>query len=154
MLKKQNRSSTGFFKNPKITFHTPNHQRKQSASTPHLEDIVELEQQDPFSRPAAAGVGLKARRMSVNLPDDFIVDTVELHKEYASASKFPGKRGKFLGSGATSTVKLMNRKGSGNEIYAVKEFRKKSTNENPEEYDKKVKSEYTIAHSFHLRNIV
>ena len=90
----------------------------------------------------------------MSLPDDFVVDTVDLDKEFTSASKLPGKRGKLLGKGATSTVKLMTRRGHGDEIYAVKEFRKKGQNEDAEEYDKKVKSEYTIAHSLHHPNIV
>ena len=109
---------------------------------------------DAFSRPAETGAGLKARRMSINLPDDFVVDTVALDKEFTSASKLPGKRGKFIGKGATATVKLMTRKGNGDELYAVKEFRKRGQNEDPEEYDKKVKSEYTIAKSLHHPNIV
>lgn len=92
--------------------------------------------------------------MSINLPDDFVVDTVALDKEFTSASKLPGKRGKFIGRGATATVKLMIRKGNGDELYAVKEFRKRGQNEDPEEYDKKVKSEYTIAKSLHHPNIV
>ena len=93
--------------------------------------------------------------MSINLPDDFIVDTVELDKEFTSASHFPGKKTK-IGKGATATVKLMTRKGHGHgdEVFAVKEFRKRSSNESAEEYDKKVKSEYTIAKSLHHPNIV
>ena len=90
----------------------------------------------------------------MSLPDDFVVDTVELDKEFAKASKMPGKKGKLLGGGATSTVRLMNRRGHGDEVYAVKEFRKKGITEDADEYDKKVKSEYTIAKSLHHPNIV
>ena len=107
-----------------------------------------------FTRPAATGAGLKARRMSASLPDDFTVDTTVLDKEFTTASRVPGRRGKLLGSGATATVKLMHRKGHGDEIYAVKEFRKKASHEDANEYDKKVKSEYCIAHSLHHPNIV
>lgn len=104
--------------------------------------------------PAEAGTGLKARRMSVSLPDDFWVDVVELHKEFADQSKMLGKRGKSLGKGATSTVTLMTRKGGLGELYAVKEFRGKTAAEKEEDYEKKVKSEYSIAKSLHHPNIV
>ena len=121
---------------------------------PDMKGIPGMPLHDGFSRPAETGAGLKARRMSLSLPDDFIVDSIELEKEFTSASKMPLKRGKFLGKGATSTVKLMTRKGHGDEIYAVKEFRKRGLMEDEEEYDKKVKSEYTIAKSLHHPNIV
>ncbi|KAI5294840.1 hypothetical protein KEM56_005763, partial [Ascosphaera pollenicola] len=109
-----------------------------------------------FSIPAAAGVGLKARRMSASLPDDFNVRTCELDDEYVSASKLPGKRGKALGKGATATVKVMARRGheKNDPLYAVKEFRKCGQHEDKEEYIKKVKSEYSIAASLHHPNIV
>ncbi|MCJ1474017.1 hypothetical protein MMC13_002675 [Lambiella insularis] len=133
--------------------------RQRSTSASHLGDqSVEagnmMSSRDFFSRPAETGAGLKARKMSVNFPEDFLVDTIELDKEFTSASKLPGKRGKHLGKGATATVRLMTRKGHGEEIYAVKEFRKRGQNEDIEEYDKKVKSEYTIAKSLHHPNIV
>ncbi|KZF22982.1 kinase-like protein [Xylona heveae TC161] len=93
--------------------------------------------------------------MSASLPDDFNVDTIELFKEFTSLSILPGKRGKTLGKGATATVKLMARKGSNSdEVYAVKEFRKRGQTEDEVEYEKKVKSEYSIAKSLHHPNIV
>lgn len=113
-----------------------------------------LREPDLFPEPAEYGAGLKARRMSINLPDEFIVDTVELDKEFTSTSKLPGRRGKTLGKGATSTVKLMTRRGAGDAIYAVKEFRKRGRTEGEGEYDKKVKSEFSIARSLHHPNIV
>ena len=113
-----------------------------------------LRQPDLFPEPAEYGAGLKARRMSIILPDEFVVDTVELDKEFTSTSKLPGRRGKTLGKGATSTVKLMTRRGAGDEIYAVKEFRKRGRTEAEAEYDKKVKSEFAIAKSLHHPNIV
>jgi protein-serine/threonine kinase len=108
----------------------------------------------PWGFPAEAGTGLKARRMSLNLPDDFTVDVVELHSEFADQSRIIGRRGKTLGKGATSTVRLMVRKGGSSELYAVKEFRGKQQNEKEEDYEKKVKSEYSIAKSLHHPNIV
>jgi hypothetical protein len=55
-----------------------------------------FEPDNSISMPAATGVGLKARRMSTSLPDDFNVDTVELNKEFTSTSLLPGKRGKMV----------------------------------------------------------
>lgn len=114
-----------------------------------------LEPDNSISMHAAAGVGLKARRLSTSLPDDFEVDTVELDEEFVSTSVLPGRRGKLVGSGATASVKLMARKGRLSEVvYAVKEFRKRAKNEDEAEYEKKVKSEYSIARSLHHPNIV
>lgn len=104
---------------------------------------------------ATAGVGLKARRLSISLPDDFVVETVELTDEFTSTSVLPGRRGKLVGSGATASVKLMARKGHPSDVlYAVKEYRKRSKNEDQAEYEKKVKSEYSIAKSLRHPNIV
>ena len=104
---------------------------------------------------ADSGIGLKSRRLSVSLPDDFMIDVVELYTEYSDQSKIVGRRGRNVGKGATANVKLMTRKGgSPGEVYAVKEFRGKSSNEKAEEYEKKVKSEYSIAKSVHHPNIV
>ncbi|KAK3311474.1 kinase-like domain-containing protein [Chaetomium strumarium] len=103
--------------------------------------------------PAETGTGVKARRMSLSLPDDFTVDVVELSSEYEYQHKLLGRHGKHLGKGATSKVTLMVSK-TGGELYAVKEFRGKSSRETKEEYEKKIKSEYTLAKSLHHPNIV
>jgi protein-serine/threonine kinase len=104
---------------------------------------------------AETGIGLKSRRMSLNLPDDFTVDVVDLYSEYSDQSKLLGRRGKSVGKGATANVRLMQKKGGyAGEVYAVKEFRGKSTNEAAEEYEKKVKSEYSIAKAARHPNIV
>ena len=116
---------------------------------------IDAAQHRDFSRPAATGMGLKARRMSLSLPDKFDVDTCELDDEFSSASKLPGRRGKEIGKGANSTVKVMKRKGdSTKHLFAVKEFRKKRQAEKVDEYQQMVKSEYTIARSLHHPNIV
>jgi len=101
-----------------------------------------------------SGVGLKARRMSLSLPDDFTVDVVDLHSEFADQSKMFGRRGKTLGKGATSTVALMTRKAGEGELYAVKEFRGKSSTETEDDYEKKIKSEFSIAKGLRHPNIV
>lgn len=103
---------------------------------------------------ADAGVGVKARRLSLSLPDDYAVDIAELQHEYEYQHKFIPRHRKHLGKGATSKVQLMSRKGNPEELYAVKEFRGKSSSETQDEYDKKVKSEYSIAKSLHHPNIV
>jgi protein-serine/threonine kinase len=108
----------------------------------------------PWPLPPDAGTGAKARRMSLSLPDDFTVDVAELQSEFEYQSKFLGRHGKHLGKGAASKVTLMARKGYPQELYAVKEFRGKSNRESQDDYDKKIKSEYSIAKSLHHPNIV
>lgn len=112
----------------------------------------------PMSQPAGRaieGTGLKARRLSTCLPDEFFVDYCELDKEYKSTSAIPFRRGRKLGDGATAEVRLMCRRGgASDEIYAVKEFRAKEKDESEDDYVKKIKSEYSIAKSLHHPNIV
>ncbi|TKA66147.1 hypothetical protein B0A49_08211 [Cryomyces minteri] len=139
--------------------------RRRSASTEMVSTIPTAEREDSggynvgllgtFSRPAASGVGMKARRMSTSLPDEFFVDCCELEKEFKSSSKFPLKRGKLVGKGATAVVRIMSRRDtSPEELCAVKEFRGKEKGEDEREYEMKVKSEYSIAKSLHHPNIV
>ncbi|KAK7754566.1 hypothetical protein SLS62_003348 [Diatrype stigma] len=111
-------------------------------------------QRQPWAAPPEAGVGMKARRLSLSLPDDFTVDVAELLKEFEYQHKILGRHGKHLGKGATSKVTLMVRKGSPGELVAVKEFRSKSSNETTDEYVNKIKSEFSIAKSLHHPNIV
>ncbi|KAI0140512.1 kinase-like domain-containing protein [Xylariaceae sp. FL1272] len=109
---------------------------------------------EPWAIPPDAGTGMKARRLSLSLPDDFFVDVAELLKEFEYQHKLLGRHGKHLGKGATSKVTLMVRKGCPGEMYAVKEFRSKSSSETAEEYEKKIKSEYSIAKSLHHPNVI
>ncbi|KAK7426745.1 hypothetical protein QQZ08_006781 [Neonectria magnoliae] len=108
----------------------------------------------PWPLPPDSGTGAKARRMSLSLPDDFAVDVAELQSEFEYQSKFLGRHGKHLGKGAASKVTLMMRKGCPEELYAVKEFRGKSNRESQQDYEKKIKSEFSIAKSLHHPNIV
>ncbi|KAI0487360.1 kinase-like domain-containing protein [Xylaria cf. heliscus] len=121
-------------------------ERKKNPQHDHLT-------RQPWAIPPDAGTGMKARRLSLSLPDDFTVDVAELLKEYEYQSKL-GRHGKHLGKGATSKVTLMVRKGYPGELYAVKEFRSKSSNESVEDYEKKIKSEYSIAKSLHHPNVI
>lgn len=110
-----------------------------------------------FSKPAVEGAGLKVRRLSVNLPDDFIIDWCDLDKEFKSSSLMPGKRGKILGKGATSEVRIMARRyaqSKDEELVAVKEFRARDSDETEDDYLLKIKSEFSIAKSLHHPNIV
>jgi serine/threonine protein kinase len=134
--------------------------RRRSVSTESVPKAPSNDQTigliDTFSKPAAEGVGLKARRLSLSLPDEFVVDSCDLDKEFKSSSLMPGKRGKRLGVGATAEVRIMARKGTlgSEELVAVKEFRGREKEENEDEYCKKIKSEYSIAKSLHHPNIV
>ncbi|USP77743.1 hypothetical protein yc1106_05017 [Curvularia clavata] len=137
--------------------------RRRSASTEQVPRVDENTEKPTagmlatFSKPAAQGVGMKARRLSVNLPDDFIIDWCELDKEFKSSSLMPGKRGRVLGKGATSEVRIMARRGGitrEEDLVAVKEFRERDKDETEEDYVLKIKSEYSIAKSLHHPNIV
>jgi len=99
---------------------------------------------------------MKARRLSLSLPDDYVVDYCELDKEFKSSSLMPGKRGRRLGKGATAEVRVMAyRSCIGSEkLVAVKEFRAREESESEDDYIKKIKSEYSIAKSLHHPNIV
>ncbi|OJD32264.1 kinase domain containing protein [Diplodia corticola] len=135
--------------------------RNRAASLESVPKSVSRHPQDttlPKSQPAgraAEGAGLKARRLSTCLPDEFFVDHCELDNEFKSTSAIPFRRGKKLGDGATAEVRVMSRRGGpGDELYAVKEFRGREKDESEDDYVKKIKSEYSIAKSLHHPNIV
>ncbi|KAI0398667.1 kinase-like domain-containing protein [Xylaria palmicola] len=154
---KKNRAYTGLSLRQKVNFvggaknHPP--RRTKSLERKRNDEAEHLTRQ-PWAIPPDAGTGMKARRLSLSLPDDFTVDIAELLKEYEYHHKFLRRHGKHLGKGATSKVTLMVRKGFPGELYAVKEFRSKSSSESNEEYEKKIKSEYSIAKSLHHPNVV
>ncbi|CAD6444213.1 f35be78f-bbca-4ea8-b017-d9796348420e [Sclerotinia trifoliorum] len=173
-MSKKQRSSTGLSMSlmnrfqhygPKITFDTSAMEDQSKApqratsvdwdinSVTAMDPLVKEMSRDPWAMPAETGIGLKSRRLSMSLPDDFLVDVVELDEEYHQQNTFIGRRGKQVGKGATAHVKLVVRNGT-NDIYAVKEFRGKSTTEKEEDYEKKVKSEYSIAKAARHPNIV
>ncbi|OLN86024.1 Serine/threonine-protein kinase HAL4/SAT4 [Colletotrichum chlorophyti] len=116
--------------------------------------VLPLQGSSPWAQMPDAGVGVKARRMSLSLPDDFQVDVADLTSEYEYTQKLFGRHGKVLGKGATSKVITMCRKGCPTELYAVKEFRGRRKKESEEDYEKKVKSEFSISKSLHHPNIV
>jgi len=141
----------------------PGWTRRRSASQEQVPRMVQDEETPTagmlttFSKPANEGVGMKARRLSLNLPDEFIIDWCDLDKEFKSSSLMPGKRGKLLGKGATSEVRIMARRtvnAKDEELVAVKEYRERDSDETEEDYVMKIKSEYSIAKSLHHPNIV
>ncbi|KAL1980234.1 hypothetical protein VTN96DRAFT_4439 [Rasamsonia emersonii] len=155
---KPGRTTTGRSLKERIKFAAASRPRDHNdriLRSPSLGNTKTQRETPDFAFPANSGVGLKARRMSASLPEDFHVDLCELSEEFVSASRIPGRRGKEIGKGATATVKIMYRKGcSKNVPYAVKEFRKRGRNETEREYEQKVKSEFSIANSLHHPNIV
>lgn len=165
MLSKKNRASTGFsFKDRAVNFATggrnadkrPGRRRASSfdnGKRPQATEPHGMARQDLYMA-AEAGVGVKARRLSLSLPDDITIDIGDLNNEFESQHKFFGRHRDHLGKGATARVRIMARKGFPGELYAVKEFRGKNSQETKEEYDKKVKSEYSIAKSLHHPNII
>ncbi|CZR63699.1 related to serine/threonine-specific protein kinase [Phialocephala subalpina] len=130
------------------------------SSNPKDEEAVEAPAPEPqlpgrsvWPAIAEEGTGVKARRLSLSLPDDLIVEVHDLYTDFDDRSKL-GLKGKSIGKGATANVRLVVRRGRASEVYAAKEFRGKSTNEKTEDYEKKIKSEYCIAKSAHHPNIV
>jgi protein-serine/threonine kinase len=124
---------------------------KSHPNTPNAEKIAP----QVWSMTAESGVGLKAQRLSLELPDDLDLQVVDLYTLYAEQNKLLGRHTKSVGKGATANVRLVHKKGDhSGEVYAAKEFRGKTLSEASEEYEKKVKSEYCIAKSVHHPNIV
>ncbi|KAM0146396.1 hypothetical protein ACHAPG_011155 [Botrytis cinerea] len=172
-MSKKQRSSTGLSMNlmnvfqnhgPKIVFDTSALEDQSKAPQRatsvdwHFNNVFATEgvqqmSREPWAMPAETGIGLKSRRMSMSLPDDLLVDVVELDEEYHQQTTFIGRRGKQIGKGATAHVKLVVKNGT-SDVFAVKEFRGKSTTEKEEDYEKKVKSEYSIAKAARHPNIV
>ncbi|OAP61089.1 hypothetical protein AYL99_03290 [Fonsecaea erecta] len=156
------RTSSGFSLLSKIKSHkeskylSPSNKPAVHRTGSYGSNYDQATRSSPFSLPAQEGAGAKARRLSADPREDFVVDVCPLEDEFVSASKI-GRR-KEIGKGASATVKIMLRKGEkkgeGTVLYAVKEFRKKSARETEEEYVRKVKSEYTIAKSLSHPNIV
>ncbi|RMJ27386.1 serine threonine protein kinase [Aspergillus sp. HF37] len=121
----------------------------------NLNNMVDQRNWPGFSVPTNACASLEAQRISANVPDDFVVDTCNLHDEFTDASLVPGKRGKEIGKGSTAIVKVMYKKGARKTAqYAVKEFRERIQSEDEKEYEKEVKSEFCIANSADHPNIV
>lgn len=103
-----------------------------------------------------AGVGSKARRLSVHIPDELEVDECPLEDHF---SLFARLSKKDIGEGGAAVVRLMQSKSVGagkkDKVFAVKEFREwEPEDETEPEYIRKIKSEYAIAKSCEHPNIV
>lgn len=102
-----------------------------------------------------AGVGSKARRLSVLIPDRFEVDECKLNDHFSVLARHNKKD---IGEGGAAVVRLMQSKTAGSpnhKVLAVKEFREWDRAEEEEhEYIRKIKSEYAIAKSCENPNIV
>lgn len=123
--------------------------RSRSNSVSGIKDLTG----DPITHPAMVGAGSKSRRMSSVVPI-MNVPVISLSSKYANHSHMPGKS-KICGEGVSAIVKVMHKiTGPPNELYAVKEFRKKSRSETKEEYIEKVNSEFCISKSLCHPNIV
>lgn len=131
-------------------------QAKQRTEERRGKDELRGRLQATFSQNASEGVGLKARRLSTAIPDEFFVESSDLSKEYVAAGHGAfSVRGKTVGKGATAIVRLMvKRSNKHGPVYAVKEYRTKEKGEAQEEYLAKLKSEYAISHSLKHPNIV
>lgn len=101
------------------------------------------------------GVGSKARRLSVALPDDLQVDECSLEEHFNYLQRMKHKE---IGQGGAAIVKLMQSKTAGSsseKVYAVKEFRPRDAAEESEyEYERKIKSEFAISKACDHSNIV
>lgn len=169
-LAKKNRASTGLSLRNRVNFSLGNKAlsnnkpgRRRASSFDGKRPELGIKEETPgqplharqvFYAVADSGVGVKARRLSLSLPDDIVIDVGILTDEYEYQHKFFGRHRDSLGKGATASVKIMAKKGFPGELYAVKEFRGKTSAESKEEYEKKVKSEYSIAKSLHHPNII
>ncbi|USW52042.1 Putative serine/threonine-protein kinase, active [Septoria linicola] len=104
-----------------------------------------------------AGVGSKARRLSVALPDDLQVDECKLEEHFSYIER---KRHREIGQGGAAIVRLMTSKTAGDSndkgvVFAVKEFRLRDAAEETEfEYERKIKSEFAISKACDNTNIV
>lgn len=123
--------------------------RSRSNSVSGIKDLTG----NPITHPAMVGAGSKSRKMSSIVPV-MNVPVFPLSSMYANHSHVPGKS-KICGEGVSAIVKVMHKiTGPSGELYAVKEFRKKSRSETKEEYVEKVNSEFCISKSLCHPNIV
>ncbi|CAK4034055.1 Serine threonine- kinase oca2 [Lecanosticta acicola] len=112
---------------------------------------------DYYFQGVDAGVGSKARRLSVHLPEEMMVDACRLEDHFSFHHRLNTKE---IGEGGAAVVKLMKSKTASGEskgtvVYAVKEFRERVPEEEDEyEYERKIKSEYAISKALKNANIV
>ncbi|EME44845.1 hypothetical protein DOTSEDRAFT_70786 [Dothistroma septosporum NZE10] len=105
-----------------------------------------------------SGAGSKARRFSVHLPEELIVDECPLEEYF---TLFDRKLKKDIGEGGAAMVKVMESKNAGScpskkkVLFAVKQFRPWEPEEEEEpDYNRKIKSEFAISKACQHPNIV
>lgn len=101
-----------------------------------------------------AGVGSKARRLSLHIPDQLFVDECRLEEHFNSLARMNKKK---IGEGGAAEVQIMKSKSAcpDAKVFAVKEFRPwDQAEETKEDYVRKIKSEYAISKSCLHPNIV
>lgn len=120
-----------------------------------MNGIADMQTECAITHPAETGVGLKARKLSTAaVPVAPAFKIHNLSEKYSNKSHIPMKT-KQIGEGASAIVKLMSKvHGNPNELFAVKEFRKKSNNESEEEYTQKLNSEWCLSKSLIHPNVV
>ena len=130
--------------------------RRPSSPSQRRPSIYKRVDSGGFAEGVDAGVGTKARQLSVHIPDEKLeVDECPLEDHFSLFSRM-GK--KNIGEGGAAIVQLMKSTSVGpanDKLFAVKEFRPREVdNEAEAEYQRKIKSEYAIAKSCEHPNIV
>ncbi|SZF01803.1 unnamed protein product [Blumeria hordei] len=98
---------------------------------------------------------VNVNRLGLHLQSDPQINIAGLYSEYSGYGNLMDPLGKIIGKGSSANVRLIKKKGvARNRIFAVKEFRSKSTTETPENYEKRIISEFLIAKSLRHPNIV
>ncbi|GAB1728996.1 hypothetical protein NU195Hw_g3306t1 [Hortaea werneckii] len=121
---------------------------RQQSSIPRRSSIYTKTADGYHAEGVDAGVGSKARRLSVHVPVRLEVDECPLEEHFSLISRMNKKH---LGEGGAATVNLMKSKTASTEkceskVFAVKEFREwDESEETQEEYQRKIQSEYAIA---------
>ncbi|KAF7189480.1 Serine/threonine-protein kinase hal4 [Pseudocercospora fuligena] len=110
---------------------------------------------DYYAEGVDTGVGSKARRLSVALLDELVVDEEPLDAHFSTLSRIAQKE---IGSGGAAVVRLMKSKTAGNgqnKVVAVKEFRPRDPDEESQyDYERKIKSEFAISKACQHPNVV
>lgn len=101
------------------------------------------------------GVGSKARRLSIDVPVELVVDECRLEEQFSVFTRIHKRK---IGEGGAAAVQLMQSKHVGTNpkhLVAVKEFRPWcKDDETLAEYERKIKSEYAISKACEHPNIV
>ncbi|KAK5135565.1 hypothetical protein LTR08_005045 [Meristemomyces frigidus] len=132
-------------------------QTRLSSVAPRRSSIFAKTAEGYHAEGVESGVGSKARRLSIHVPDALEVDECPLADHFSVISRMQKKH---IGEGGAATVVQMRSKTActgeaKQKVFAVKEFRDWDESEEDEsEYQRKIKSEYAIAKACLHPNIV